>query len=179
MFTLNKTDKNENICGSFTILGEKNLLPNDFQKSSFISQDDKQQKMINDFDSSLILENIDKNVKNKAVRLNLKISTIERNLIKINEEYDLLKLLNLEKDVRRREELKKFKDYLENELQKLKSERKRFGIFYFLSGFFAGKIDYEKVKEIIHSLKNEIKKYDKAAISFIKSKNHKLIPFKW
>ncbi len=147
--------------------------------TSSVAEEEKQQKMINDFDSSLILENIDKNVKNKAVRINLKISALERNLSRVNEEYELLKLLNLEKDDKRREELKKFKDYLELQLNKLKSERKRFGIFYFLSGFFAGKVDYEKAKEIMFLLKNQIKKYDKIAISYLKSMKMKRLPFKW
>ncbi len=139
----------------------------------------QKQKMINDFDSSLILENIEKSVKNKAVKINLKITTLEKNLTRINDEYELLKLLNLEKDIQRRDELKKFKDYLESEISKLKIERKKFGIWYFLSGFFADKVDYEAIKASLGALKEEIKKYDKAAISFIKSKNPDLLPFKW
>lgn len=179
---MDKDSKKSNIFDGAAFFGEKSLAlkkPMEFKVA--LPEDEKQQKMINDFDSSLILENIDKNVKNKAVKINLKISTLEKNLSRINDEYELLKLLNLEKDEKRREELKKFKDYLEVQLNKLKSDRKRFGIFYFLSGFFAGKIDCEKAKEIMLMLKNEVKKYDKMAISYLKSKNIdlKMLPFKW
>ena len=178
-------DKNTNKSNIFNTGGFLNggLLSVKQQKpvlaEPIISESEQSQKMINDFDSSLILENIDKNVKNKAVKINLKINAIERNLSRINDEYELLKLLNLEKDEKRRDELKNFKDYLENKLQKLKSDRKKFGILYFLEGFFVGKVDCEKAKEIMRQLKNEVKKYDKIAISYIKSKNLKILPFKW
>ena len=74
-------------------------------------------------------ENIDKTTKNKAVRLNLKINTLEKNLTKVNEELELMKILNLDKDKSKREQLSKFKAYLELQITSLKAEKKRFGVF--------------------------------------------------
>ena len=176
---MDKQSKKSNIFNGVGFLGEKLLQPKMPEISIDPEADEQKQKMINDFDSSLILENIDKNVKNKAVRINLKINTLEKNLSRIREEYDILHLLNLKKDEKRREELKKFMNYVEKQLNNLKIQRKKFGIFYFLSGFFADKVDFEKAKEIMFLLKNEVKKYDKMAMSSLKSKNLKMIPFKW
>ena len=174
----NNTAKN-NLFENASIFRSDNAPKNNVVDFSVKAGASKKQKMINDFDSFLILENIDKTVKNKAVRINLKINALERNLGRINEELDLLKLLNLEKDVKRREELSDFKAHLEKQIDSLKLEKKRFGVWYFISGFFAEKVDYEALKTTFVTLKDEIKKYDKAAISFLKSKNPELFPFKW
>ena len=179
-FVLENNLKKKNLFDSVSIFGSSLLPPkSQFSTANIEPQPASKQKMINDFDSFLILENIDKTVKNRAVKINLKINALERNLSRIKEEYDLLKLLNLEKDVKRRNELAQFKDYLEQQLTSLKDERRRFGVWYFISGFFAEKIDYDALKSSFNNLKDEIRKYDKAAISFLKSKDPDLLPFKW
>ena len=100
------------------------LLNNSASSSFFITENNAfatvpvkktqpKQKLINDFDSDLILEKIDKTVENKAVRINLKINAIKKNLTLVNEDLGLIDLLKLDKDEKKRKELLVLKEYLE------------------------------------------------------------------
>jgi len=129
-----------------------------------------QQKCINDFDSSLILENIDKTTKNKAVRLNLKINTLEKNLTKVNEELELMKILNLDKDKSKREQLSKFKAYLELQITSLKAEKKRFGVFYSISGFIDENIDLKYFFKVKNYIMPYFKKYYNLVLNYVLNK---------
>ena len=109
------------------------------------------------------MENIDKTTKNKAVRLNLKINTLEKNLARINEQLELIQLLNLDEDKVKKAQLERFKSYLELQISKLKSERQKFGVLYCIQGFFGEKIDISKFKnsciKTFSTLKNKILKF--------------------
>lgn len=121
------------------------------------------------------MENIDKTTKNKAVRLNLKINTLEKNLARINEQLELIQLLNLDEDKVKKAQLERFKSYLELQISKLKSERQKFGVLYCIQGFFGEKIDISKFKnsciKTFSTLKNKILKFLKLKNnnSFLKS----------
>ena len=137
------------------------------------------QKTINDFDSSLILENIDKTAKNKAVKINLRINTLEKNLAKVSEELELIKLLNLEKDKDKREQLTKLKKNLELQITNLKKERKNFGILYSMTGFLEEKIYIKSIINVILTLCLKMRKYYFRVFDFLKNKKIFHSIFKW
>lgn len=165
-------EKNKNLFEKKNLFETSSLISG---SNAFVTKPVKKEihkeKFINDFDSTLILEKIDKTVKNKAVKINLKINTLERNLAFVAEELDLLELLKLEKDNKKREDLIASKKILEDKLAKLKNERKKFGLIYSISGFINEKIDFNKFKNYFTSFVNEVKKYDKIAINYLKSKD--------
>ncbi len=107
-----------------------------------------QTKTINDFDSSLILEKINKTITNKAVKLGMKISTLQKELKSINEKIELLKLLNLEADKKKLAALNQVKENIENSLIILEEEQKRKGLFYYLYSFFDEKFNISKFIDI-------------------------------
>ena len=121
------------------------------QKNSFSSikfptiKPKTQTKTINDFDSSIILEKINKTITNKAVKLGMKISTLQRELKLLNEKIELLELLNLEADKKKLAALKQVKENIENSLMVLVEEQKRKGLFYYLYSFFDEKFNISKL----------------------------------
>jgi len=152
-----------------------------FQNTLSTTADSKieQKKLINDFDSDLILENIDKTTKNKAVRLNLKIKTLERNLANINEQLELILLLNLDKDKDKKEQLSRFKTYLEFQIEKLRNEKKKFGLIYSVNGFLDEKIDTEAFKMCFLKLINLFNVIFSKAAHFLKNNEILKSGFKW
>ncbi len=108
-----------------------------------------QTKTLNDFDSSLILEKINKTITNKAVKLGMKISTLQKELKTVNEKIELLKLLNLEADKKRLDGLTQVKENIEASLIKLEEEQKRKGLFYYLYSFFDEKFNISKFIDLI------------------------------
>lgn len=122
-----------------------------------------QTKTINDFDSSLILEKINKTITNKAVKLGMKISTLQKELKSVNEKIELLKLLNLEADKKKLSALIQVKENIEGSLIKLEEEQKRKGIFYYFYSFFDEKFHISKFIDtaitIFNPYLNRLKKY--------------------
>lgn len=90
-------------------------------------------KRINDFDSSLILENAQKTVNNQSLKIELKISSTEKELEKVNDQIYLLELLNLDFDKERLSDLYKTKTILEKQIMLLKDEYKKMGLIYRIS----------------------------------------------
>ena len=125
-----------------------------------ISEDKSENsKFLNDVDSSLIMENIDNSAKNRVVKINLKIKTLEKNLTKISEELKILELFNLDKDKDRREELNKLMQNILKQIENLKSEKAKYGIIYILAAYTNNKINIENTELFISRCVNSIKKY--------------------
>lgn len=136
-------------------------------------------KSINDFDSSLILENIDLSAKNKAVKINLKIIALEKELAKITEQVELMCLLNLDKDKQKKEKFMQRKARIEKQLSELKTERKNYGAFYTIADFAQEKIKFNKFKNSFDNYLPLIKKYYALILNSLKSlKNYNSI-FRW
>ena len=129
----------------------------------------KNDKVINDFDSSLILENVDLTAKNKAVKINLKINTLEKELARVTEQVELLCLLNLDRDKKKREKFIERKEYIEKQLKQLKDERKNYGIFYSLADFMREKINTINFKKFIDKQLPTIKKIFSSVLVPIKT----------
>lgn len=174
-----KKEKNKNIFGETNTFKKSDNIFDSLQNNSATSIPMTKQKMINDFDSALILENIDKNVKNKAVKINLKIKTLEKELDKITEQLELIKLLNLEKDKSRKEKLEENKKYIENQLNNLIAERKNFGIYYSIIAFINSKIDIAVLKEKIIESYHKSLLFTKKLISYIDELHQKSSSVKW
>ena len=143
------------------------------------NKDSIHQKIIDDFDSSLILENIDKTAKNKAVQINLKINTLRKNLSKVTEQLELINLLNLDKDKSQKEKLTDIKSYLEFQIQNLEIERKNFGVIYSVSGFVEEKVDIDSIVSTLLKIRLFTQKYYRIIYNYLKSLNVQNSLFKW
>ena len=152
---------------------------NDSDQPSCASKNFLHQKIIDDFDSSLILENIDKTAKNKAVQINLKINTLKKNLAKVSEQLELINLLNLDKDKSKKQKLTDIKAYLEFQIQNLEIERKNFGVIYSISGFVEEKVDIDSIVSASLKIYLFSKKYYQIFCNYIKSLKLQNTLFKW
>lgn len=117
------------------------------------------QTCINDLDSSLILENVDKTAKNRVVKIDLKLKTLEKTLYRISEELKLLELFNLASDKDKRAELIRIKSTIERQIEDLKLEKRKFGLFYILSSYTNNKLSYEIFLKYFNIVYNFVKKY--------------------
>jgi len=123
------------------------------------SEKSDKQSWINDVDSSLILENIDRTAQNRVVKINLKLKTLEKTLSKVSEELKVLQLFNLDEDKVKREQMLILKQNIENQIISLKEEKKKFGIFYIISAYTNNKVTYEKLCKLANSIAFIARKY--------------------
>ena len=154
-----KKEKKKNIFDDVSLFGATSKKMSFAQKGASVPICAKNDKSINDFDSSLILENIDLSAKNKAVKINLKINALERELARITEQVELMCLLNLDRDKQKREKYIERKNYIEKQLKQLKEERKNYGVFYSLADFLREKINLAKAKKFFDSRQLLVKKF--------------------
>ncbi|MFA6989282.1 MAG: hypothetical protein WC197_04350 [Candidatus Gastranaerophilaceae bacterium] len=90
-------------------------------------------KRINDFDSRLILENAQNTMNNQSLKIELKISSTEKEFQKVDDQIRLLELLNLDYDKERLADLYKTKKIIEKQITSLKDEYKKMGLIYRIS----------------------------------------------
>lgn len=166
---MRNSQQQENMFGSSSIFngGEQNFFHT--AESPINSEKNDKQGWINDVDSSLILENIDKTAQNRVVKINLKLKTLEKTLYKISEELKVLQLFNLEEDKAKREQMLLLKRNIESQIADLKEEKKKFGIFYIISAYTNNKITYENLSQLAKTLVFLAKKYFYIALDYLKN----------
>ena len=158
-FLVSNNQQQANMFGSSSIF-------NDIEQNFFSaaenpipSEKSDKQSWINDVDSSLILENIDRTAQNRVVKINLKLKTLEKTLSKVSEELKVLQLFNLDEDKVKREQMLILKQNIENQIISLKEEKKKFGIFYIISAYTNNKVTYEKLCKLANSIAFIARKY--------------------
>ena len=122
-------------------------------------------KRINDFDSRLILENAQNTVNNQSLKIELKITSTEKELQKVYDQIRLLELLDLDYDKQRLDDLYSAKEILEKQITSLKDEYKKMGLIYRIS---------DDISELISACKSVI---PDDFLNDIRKKSEKFWPF--
>ena len=164
---MSNKQKQENMFGASSIF--KDVEHNFFlsTESPITSSKNDKQAWINDIDSSLILENVDKTAQNRVVKINLKLKTLEKTLGRISEELKVLQLFNLEEDKIKREQMMLLKQNIESQIESLKEEKKKFGIFYIISAYTNNKITYENLSLYLRKIIVLIQKYSSMVFNYL------------
>jgi len=110
------------------------------------------QKRINDIDSKIMNKNLLNYLPTDSLRLELLLENAEAELEKTQREINAQKVLNLDNDNQKMQELTVKKELLENQIKGYKEQYRDLGFLYKISDFFSE--TYQSAKENVVNLKD-------------------------